>query len=1145
MPLRRRGACSRGILCAFGLCLAGASVAQIVTPSSDAIDWTNPAGWSTSHIPGGTETPQLSTGTVTVSGSVTVGSINLFGGTLTNTGGSGALTITSTGSEWRASLLNSSAGGALTLTIGSSANLLIGTTADHDFDGSAVVNNGSITWSSGRLRSGDGGAFTNNATFNDSLSADTDFRADYGNHVASFNNASTGVYVKSGNAVTHFVDVPFNNSGTVTVNAGTLKLDAGGTIGAGALYNGAGQTLLNHGTFTASGLFSSSNLVLGGDANLAGTTSLGGSFIWTSGTFNNGDTTTIPAGATLQILTGADHDFDAHALINNGTINWTAGRLRSGDGGTFTNNATFGDNLTADTDVRADYGNHAASFNNAAGATYIKSGNSVTQFVDIPFNNAGTVTINTGTLKLDAGGTISAGALYNGAGQTLLNSGTFAASGLFTSHNLVLGGAANLIGNNSLGGGFIWTSGTFNNGDTTTIPLGAILNIVTGADHDFDAHTFINNGDIEWSAGRLRSGDGGSLTNNATFDDNLAADTDVRADYGNHAATFVNAAGGTYFKTGNFVTQFVDIPFNNAGTVTINAGTLKLDAGGTISAGALYNGDGQTLLNGGTFTASGLFTSYNLVLGGNANLAGNTSLGGSFVWTSGTFNNGNTTTIAAGATLQINTGADHDFDAHTFVNNGTVNWNTGRLRSGDGGTFTNNAQFNDNVTVDTDVRADYGNHAASFVNTASGTYFKTGNSVTQFVDIPFNNAGTVTTNAGTLKLDAGGTISAGAMYDGGGVTLLNSGLFTATGLFTSSNLVLGGSASLAGDTSLGGSFTWTSGTFNNGNTTTIPVGATFAITTNADHDFDSHAFVNNGTVQWDTGRLRSGDGGTFTNNGTFNDTVAVGTDVRADYGNHLASFANSATGTYNKSGSATTHFVDIPFSNAGNINVSAGTLQFSSSFIQSGGTLAVSNGAALQFDGGLNLAAGYLIGTGTVTGNVASSGVISPSVGSPSGSAQPGHLNITGDLSLASVSQLIFELGGVAPGVSYDFLNVSGTAALGSATLDLAFTNSFNSLLTGANTFTVLTASSLSGAFGNVANGGRLFTVDGLGSFQVNYGSGSLFASNSVVLSNFTPVPEPSTYALFALGLAALLGLRRRRNSAIARSSLRTREVFK
>jgi hypothetical protein len=64
--------------------------------------------------------------------------------------------------------------------------------------------------------------------------------------------------------------------------------------------------------------------------------------------------------------------------------------------------------------------------------------------------------------------------------------------------------------------------------------------------------------------------------------------------------------------------------------------------------------------------------------------------------------------------------------------------------------------------------------------------------------------------------------------------------------------------------------------------------------------------------------------------------------------------------------------------------------------------------------------------------------------------------------------------------------------------------------------------------FNNVANGQTLF-VNG-GSFLVNYGTGSTFAANSLVLSNFVAVPEPTTWSMLLAGtVACALACRRRK----------------
>ncbi len=83
---------------------------------------------------------------------------------------------------------------------------------------------------------------------------------------------------------------------------------------------------------------------------------------------------------------------------------------------------------------------------------------------------------------------------------------------------------------------------------------------------------------------------------------------------------------------------------------------------------------------------------------------------------------------------------------------------------------------------------------------------------------------------------------------------------------------------------------------------------------------------------------------------------------------------------------------------------------------------------------------------------------------------------------------------------------------------------------TSSETFTILEdTGALAGAFSNVANGGRVTITGSNGSFEVNYGPGSSFPSNEVVLSNFNPVPEPGSLALIGAAAAAGWATMRRR----------------
>jgi hypothetical protein len=85
-------------------------------------------------------------------------------------------------------------------------------------------------------------------------------------------------------------------------------------------------------------------------------------------------------------------------------------------------------------------------------------------------------------------------------------------------------------------------------------------------------------------------------------------------------------------------------------------------------------------------------------------------------------------------------------------------------------------------------------------------------------------------------------------------------------------------------------------------------------------------------------------------------------------------------------------------------------------------------------------------------------------------------------------------------GTQHDVVNVSGTAVV-DGLLKLSLINGFEP--TDSQSFLVFNATSLFGLFDNVANGQRLDTTDGGGSFRVNYGLGSAFNPNQIVLSHF------------------------------------------
>jgi hypothetical protein len=937
-------------------------------------------------------TVRAAAGTLTMSGNITASGLSIEGASV-----AGSHTLSGGSVSWTSGNFNAST----TTTLTSTATLNISTSSDHDFSSHSMVNSGVVNWSGGRLRSGNGGTFTNNATFNDSASSEVN--NDFGGTALVFTNGSSGTYNKTAAGQTKFL-VPFNNSGQVNVNAGTLELSGGGTLstggtltaasGASVLFSndytladasalsGAGAFGVSNGTLTANGNVNVSNFGFSG-GHLAGTQTFTGGLSWSGGDLNTNGTTTIGNSSSLSIAGVGDHDFSSRALVNNGTTNWTAGRLRSGNGGAFTNNGTFND--SASSDVNNDYGGTALTFTNASTGTYNKTAAGTSRYL-VPFNNSGHVNVSAGTLELAGGGTLSTGATLNAAGGTNVvfsnsytlvdasalsgsgsfstTSGTLTANGNVTVSNFAIAGG-HLAGTHSFSGTVGWSSGDLNSGGSTTITSASTFTISGAGDHDFSSRSVINNGTTNWNAGRLRSGNGGLLTNNGVFND--AASTDVNNDYGGTALVFTNGATGTYHKTASGETRFF-VPFNNSGNVNVDAGTLNFSGGGTLAGGGTLKaatgaavvfgndytlsdassltGNGSFTVNGGTLTATGNVNVSNFIVAG-GHLAGTQTFNGGLAWSAGDLNNSGSTTIAAGSSLGISGSSDHDFSAHTIVNNGTTNWNGGRLRSGNGGAITNQGTFVD--AASSDINNDYNGTMTVFTNASGGTYRKTGAGSTN-IYTNFVNSGTLDIQVGDLVLNNNSTLNGGTTMTGSGRLKLASGLLTANGAMTFSNFQVAG-GTVDGAHTFNGSTEWTAGNFNSSGSTTI--GGTLTIDAGGDHDFSAHNFINNATVSWvaGAGRLRSGNGGQFNNNGAFND--AASNQWNNDYNGTTAVFFNGTAGSYNKNAAGTTTFNAVRFVNAGAINVAAGTLD-----LGGGGSSPVgahfnaSSGAALRFTSG-------------------------------------------------------------------------------------------------------------------------------------------------------------------------------------------------
>ena len=221
--------------------------------------------------------------------------------------------------------------------------------------------------------------------------------------------------------------------------------------------------------------------------------------------------------------------------------------------------------------------------------------------------------------------------------------------------------------------------------------------------------------------------------------------------------------------------------------------------------------------------------------------------------------------------------------------------------------------------------------------------------------------------------------------------------------------------------------------------------------------------------------------------------------------------------------------------------------------INSGGALGVDSGITITNQVTLN-SGGSIGGYGTVAPASAEALVFQAGSGLTGGRGSAGN----GDLSHPVIGTLTFganasiEFGG-GGGLQFSLMNATGTAGTdysivnidGSLNLTASSGNEFNIQLLGvdstgqvigtANAFnssqtyqwTLLTASGGITGF----TGSNQFSVDSSTFFSNSIGIGGFYVSesgNSLML-NFTPVPEPSTWALMGTGVCVLVGAIRRR----------------
>ncbi|XAL98824.1 PEP-CTERM sorting domain-containing protein [Phycisphaeraceae bacterium D3-23] len=885
----------------------------------------------------------------------------------------------------------------------------------------------------------------------------------------------------------------------------------------------------------------------GGDIDGSFDLTITGTLDWLLGQMLGAGTTTLAAGGTLT--TGGSTQTLRRDFDNAGTVQYHNGNFRLADDAVFTNLAGAVFNASDPSGIPTG-GGGGGTFNN--NGTFNKTTASSFRITAGEFNNAGSVNIdegelrissggaNTGTFEVDAGATLrfegsytySPGSSITGVGTVTFDNGTHVLpAGTFTPTGTVNFEDGSITVNDVLTPaalGAIGADVTFNQ----FLDFGGPLTVNSSGSAAFSAaqsftQITLDNGDL---------GGTGDLTITGTLDWLLGQMLG--------AGTTTLAAGGTLTTGGS--TQTLRRDFDNAGTVQYHNGNFRLadDAVFTNLAGAVFNASDPSGIptgggGGGTFHNNGTF---------------NKTTASSFRITAGEFNNAGSVNIDEGE-LRISSGG---------ANTGTFEVDAGATLRFEGSyTYSPGSS----ITGVGTVTFDNGTHVLP-----AGTFTPTG--TVNFED------GSITVND-VLTPAALGAIGADVTFNqfldfGGPLTVNSSGsaAFSAAQSFTQITLDngdLGGT----GDLTITGTLDWLLGQMLGAGTTTLAAGGT--LTTGGSTQTLRRDFDNAGTVQYHNGNFRLADDAVFTNlaGAVFNASDPSGIPTGGGGG---GTFNNN--GTFNKTTASSFRITAGEFNNAGSVNIDEGELDFSQAYTQTAGKLTVDAGAEARFTTTANFTGGQITGGGTIIGDINNQGaVVAPGT-------SPGTLTLDGDYTHGTGASLQIQFGGTQSG-AFDVFDVTGDAELEGGMLEVVLLNADYSIAQGA-TFDVMLAGAIAGQFDTVILptdmvGGTLFssqvdplgrvTLTALSDFEMvlgditgdlfvgvedldvllaNWGDTVGFGNNSIaagdlsgdgvvgqadlqiVIDNWgggtspdTNIPEPGSLALLGLGGLALLRRRR------------------
>ncbi len=571
-------------------------------------------------------------------------------------------------------------------------------------DGTIIT--GSSGGSSGQVDLENGALLRNAGTFNaDAYEAgcvpgtnNAAIQTNGGGTPSVTNTGTFNVNVGSANAVT--VNVLFNNQGTVDVQSGTLTPAGGDSSSAGGTWtssSGAGVAITSN-SFSlkeadASGAkfsVSGGTLEVPSGASTVGSLSLTGGTLAISGdldvstSLSSSSDATVSGTGQLSVQSGASGTVDGSScslltlnavkFVNDGTVTvgssgGSSGQIDLEDGAQLENEGT----LNADTyKATCVPGSNEASIQTNGGGTptvtntgtfNANAGSSNTVTVDLPFDNQGAVTVQSGTMQLSDGGAGSggswsaessttldfAGGTFSSSSENWSGTGTISVAGATVTAKSLDGSEAKLavssgsfdassgtstVGNLNLTGGIVSVAATldvtsvFDTSGSPTVSGTGDLVVESGASGTIDdpgcsrlllsEAKLVNDGTLTVGAsggsldGSITMQDGANLENIGTFNTD-AYESGCGPESNGYSFRNNGGSSPSITNTGTFNidigsgnTAQIAVPLNNQGTVKISSGTIQLTDGGSGTEGMWSPTSGTTLLfTGGSFALSG------------------------------------------------------------------------------------------------------------------------------------------------------------------------------------------------------------------------------------------------------------------------------------------------------------------------------------------------------------------------------------------------------------------------------------------------------------------------------------------------------------------------------------------------------------